>query len=122
MKPRRIRSSTPAIVAAARRLRLRLTPAERILWQALKKRQLGGLRFRCQHPIESFIVDFYCAQCRLVVELDGEIHDQQIEYDAARTDRLNQLGYRVVRFRNQDAIDDLESVLDQILKASEQSR
>ena len=77
----RIRGTTPAVVAAAQRLRLNLTPAEQKLWKALQKRQLNGLKFRCQHAIGSFIVDFYCPQCRLVIELDGDIHNQQVEYD-----------------------------------------
>jgi very-short-patch-repair endonuclease len=118
MKPDRIRGINPEIVAAARRLRQNLTPAEQKLWQALKNRQLNGLRFRCQHPVGSFIVDFYCPQCRLVIELDGEIHDQQVDYDTARTDQLKQFGYQVVRFRNQEVITNLDTVLCQILNAS----
>ncbi|WP_299412142.1 DUF559 domain-containing protein [Acaryochloris sp. IP29b_bin.148] len=117
----RIRGTTPAVIAAARRLRLNLTPAEKKLWKALQKRQLNGLKFRCQHPIGSFIVDFYCPQCRLVIELDGDIHDQQVEYDEARTEQLNQLGYRVIRFRNPDVMQHLDHVLQQIRHASEQS-
>ena len=117
MKSKRIRGTTPALVAAARRLRLNLTPAEQRLWQAIRKRQLNGLKFRCQHPIESFIVDFYCPQHKLIIELDGSIHDQQIEYDAARTEQLNQLGYRVVRFRNQAVMTQLDDVLRQIFEA-----
>ena len=117
----RIRGTTPAVVAAARRLRLNLTTAEQKLWKALQKRQLNGLKFRCQHAIGSFIVDFYCPQCRLVIELDGDIHDQQVEYDEARTEQLNQLGYRVIRFRNSDVMHHLDNVLQQIQYASEQS-
>ncbi len=86
MKSQRIRGTTPNIIAAARQLRQQLTPAERQLWQALKNRQLKGWKFRCQHPIQSFVVDFYCPEHRLVVELDGDIHTQQVEYDAARTE------------------------------------
>ncbi|MGF1602071.1 MAG: endonuclease domain-containing protein [Thermosynechococcaceae cyanobacterium] len=122
MKPNRIRSISPAVVAVARRLRLQLTPAEQVLWEALRKRQLGGLKFLCQHPIEAFIVDFHCPQCRLAIELDGGVHDQQIEYDLARTERLHRLGYRVVRFRNQEVMTNLEDVLLQILEASHQGR
>jgi very-short-patch-repair endonuclease len=117
MSPRRIRGTTPEIISAARRLRQNLTPAEKILWQALKNRQLQGLRFRSQHPIESFIVDFYCPQHRLIVELDGDIYNQQVEYDAARTEKLNQLGYRVIRFRNQEVLSHLPLVLLQIVEA-----
>ncbi|PSB20357.1 endonuclease domain-containing protein [Phormidesmis priestleyi ULC007] len=119
MDSRRIRGTTPNIISAARQLRQNLTPAEERLWQALKNRQLNGWKFRVQHPIESFIVDFYCPQHRLVIELDGTIHDQQVEYDAARTEKLNHLGYRVIRFRNREVISDLRRVLQQITNAIE---
>jgi very-short-patch-repair endonuclease len=117
MKPERIRGTTPEIVAAARQLRQNLTPAEQALWEALKNRQLDGLKFRCQHSMGPFIVDFYCPQCRLVIEVDGEIHEQQIEYDTARTMQMNQFGYRVIRFSNQDVLTNLDNVLRQILAA-----
>jgi very-short-patch-repair endonuclease len=117
MRSKRIRGTAPQIVAAAQQLRQNLTPAEQTLWQALKNRQLNGLKFRCQHPVGSFIVDFYCPQCRLVVELDGEIHQQQLEYDIARTQQLSYFGYRVVRFGNQEVMTDLNHVLKQILEA-----
>jgi very-short-patch-repair endonuclease len=84
----------------------------------LKNSQLNGFRFRCQHPIGSFIVDFYCPQNRLVIEVDGEIHDRQADYDAARTEQLNRFGYRVIRFRNQEIMTNLDSILQQILDAS----
>jgi very-short-patch-repair endonuclease len=116
MPPDRIRGTAPDIIAADRRLRLNLTPAEQKLWQALSKRQLNGLKFRCQHPVGSFIVDFYCPEHRLVIELDGSIHDQQIEQDTARTAQLNQHGYRVIRFRNETVLANLKHVLHQILE------
>jgi len=68
--------------------------------------------------VGSFIVDFYCPHCRLIVEVDGEIHDHQADYDAARTEQLNYFGCRVVRFRNQSVINNLDEVLQQILNAS----
>jgi very-short-patch-repair endonuclease len=106
------------IIAAARRLRQNLTPAEQKLWQALKNRQLGGLRFRCQHPVSSFILDFYCPESHLAIELDGEIHEHQHEYDNERTAKLSRLGYRVLRFRNEAVMTDFENVLCQILEFS----
>lgn len=119
MNPQRIRGTTPNLIAAARQLRQNLTPAEKMVWDALKSRQLNGLKFRSQHPIESFIVDFYCPQHRFVIELDGAVHDQQGEYDAARTEKLNHLGYRVIRFDNRDVMSDLGRVLQQIVNAIE---
>jgi very-short-patch-repair endonuclease len=118
MPPDRIRGTAPDVIAAARRLRLNLTPAEQKLWQALSKRQLNGIKFRCQHPIGPFIVDFYCPEYRLVIELDGSIHDQQIEQDTARTAQLNQFGYHVIRFRNETVLTNLKHVLHQILEAT----
>ncbi|NJM68604.1 MAG: endonuclease domain-containing protein [Acaryochloris sp. RU_4_1] len=107
----RIRGTTPEIERAARHLRHRLTLAEATLWQALKNRQLGGLRWRCQHPMGRFIVDFYCPSCRLIVEVDGEIHYQQQEYDCARTEHLQNYGYTVIRFSNEAVETNLEAVL-----------
>jgi very-short-patch-repair endonuclease len=119
MASQRIRGTTPDIIAAARRLRQNLTPAEKMLWQALRNRQLNGWKFRCQHPIASFVVDFYCPEHRFVIELDGGVHEQQVEYDAARTEKLNQLGYRVMRFRNSEVTSDLNRVLQEIVNAIE---
>jgi very-short-patch-repair endonuclease len=114
---RRIRGTTPEIITVARKLRLQLTPAETLLWRSLQKRQLNGLKFRCQHPVSGFVVDFYCPEHRLVIELDGNVHDTQLDYDTERTSRLNDLGYRVLRFRNEAVLNNLEQVLQQILEA-----
>jgi very-short-patch-repair endonuclease len=114
----RIRGTTPEIENAARQLRHRLTPAETKLWQALKNRQLGNLRWRCQHPIGRFIVDFYCPACRLIIEVDGGIHQQQQDYDLARTEHLQQYGYTVIRFSNEAVENDLERILAIIHKQS----
>ncbi|BBC26696.1 endonuclease domain-containing protein [Pseudanabaena sp. ABRG5-3] len=110
----RIRGSTKEIEAAARRLRQQLTVAETILWQALRGRQMGGLKFRCQHPVGRFIVDFYCPSSKLVIEVDGDIHNQQQEYDQVRTEQLQAFGYTVLRFTNDEVINDLSSVLSRI--------
>ncbi|MEA5472124.1 endonuclease domain-containing protein [Spirulina sp. 06S082] len=114
----RIRGTTPEIELAARKLRDRLTPAEFYLWQALRNKQLGGLRFRCQHPVGRFILDFYCPSCKLAVEVDGGIHDRQFEYDTARTEHLQQYGYRVIRFSNERVMNNIEAVLEEIYQAA----
>jgi very-short-patch-repair endonuclease len=113
----RIRGTTPEIDKAARELRRQLTPSEERLWEALIGRKLGGLKFRCQHPTGPFVLDFYCAAARLVVEVDGGIHldPEQRKVDAARTEQLNAYGYRVIRFRNEEVVSDLAAVLDRIL-------
>jgi very-short-patch-repair endonuclease len=95
-----------------------MTPAEQRLWQALQGRRLGGLRFRRQHPVGPFILDFYCPACRLVIEVDGGVHDGQVEYDEARTQQLAAHGYRVFRFRNEEVMTDLPAVLSRILHAA----
>ena len=80
----RIRGTTPQIQQAARHPRQNLTPAEAKLWSLLQKRQQNGLKFRCQHPLGRFIVDFYCPTYKLIIEIDGPIHKQQQHYDQAR--------------------------------------
>jgi len=115
-KRKRIRTS-PQVQQRARELRQQMTPAEKLLWAHLRNKQLNGLKFRRQHPLGPFIADFYCAACRLVVEVDGDIHDLQPEQDAARTEQFEQYGYRVIRFRNKQVFNDLESVLTAIKAA-----
>lgn len=113
-----IRGTTPEIQAAARRLRRNMTPAEKKLWQALKGKQLDGLKFRAQHPVGPFILDFYCPTCKLVVELDGSVHEGQANYDDARTQHLHHYNYRVIRFCNEEVLQNLPSVLKRILEAA----
>ena len=99
----------------ARELRQPLTKAEAILWKLLRGRKLAGYKFRRQHPIGQFIADFYCAEAMLIVELDGAIHDEQIEYDDARTEWLAAQGYQVIRFQNSQVINNLGDVARTIL-------
>ena len=100
----------------AREMRHERVPAERILWSRLRDRRLGGFKFRRQAPIGPYIADFYCAEGRLVVELDGDSHDGREEYDAERTAWLNGEGMRVVRFVNQDVYEHIDAVLGAILR------
>jgi very-short-patch-repair endonuclease len=99
----------------AQQLRHGSTEAEERRWERLRSRQAAGLKFHRQHPIERCIVDFSCAERRLVIELDRLIHDAQTEHDAERTAWLEQRGYRVVRFTNDDVTRDIQAVLRQIL-------
>ncbi|MEA3349602.1 MAG: endonuclease domain-containing protein [Chloroflexota bacterium] len=114
----RIRGTTPQIEAEARRLRHNMTPAERALWEALRGKKLDGLKFRAQHPVGSFILDFWCPSRKLVVEVDGNVHQVQEEYDEARTKHLESYGYRVVRFHNDEVLTGLSSVLERISEAA----
>jgi very-short-patch-repair endonuclease len=100
----------------ARELRQQATPAEKTLWEELRNRRLGGLKFRRQHPLGPFIVDFYCPEHRLVIEIDGDIHDFQEEEDNARTRRLEDFNYRLIRFWNQEVEQNLQGVLKTILE------
>jgi len=97
-------------------LRKSLTPAEAFLWKHLKARQLEGRRFNRQHSIQNYIVDFYCAKEKLIVELDGEVHNNQTaqEQDNDRTQYLEELGYTVLRFENKMVFENLASVFMEI--------
>lgn len=114
MRPKR---STPEMEHRAGELRKEMTLAERRLWAFLCNRQLGGIKFRRQHAIGPFIVDFYAPEFKMVVEVDGGQHVEQAEYDAARTAYLNEHGYRVIRFWNREVMDQLEEVLQTIEEA-----
>ncbi|MBU0491477.1 MAG: endonuclease domain-containing protein [Chloroflexi bacterium] len=110
------------MLAAARELRQPQTSAEAKLWARLRDRRLGGFKFRRQYPIARFILDFCCPECCLAVELDGCSHMEpaQQEYDALRTAWLNEQGYRVIRFTNQDVYQRLDHVLEAILAECQQ--
>jgi len=111
----------------ARELRKNPTHAEKIFWSKIRKRQFRGLRFNFQHPIfyidnnrkRFFIVDFYCHQLRLTIEIDGEIHLQQKEYDICRMDILNNRKIQVIRFKNEEIINDINKLLIQLNKQIE---
>jgi len=98
----------------ARSLRKRLTDAERLLWSRLRNHQLAGYKFRRQQVMSVYIVDFVCLEPKLIIELDGGQHATQIEYDAKRSSYLNSLGFKVLRFWNNDVLSNLESVLESI--------
>lgn len=98
----------------ARQMRREPTPAEKQLWDKLKNKQLLGFKFRRQHTIDRFIVDFYCGEARLVVEVDGSIHEYTQEEDALRQEFLESLGLRVIRFRNEEVLNFLDGVLEKI--------
>jgi len=99
----------------ARELRKRQTDAERLLWSRLRNRQLAGCKFRRQQLIGDYIVDFICLEPKLVVELDGGQHSEQVEYDSKRSNFLNRFGFKVLRFWNNDVLNEVESVLECIL-------
>ena len=108
--------ASPDIIAKARVLRKNMTRAETILWEQLRRKTVEGLRFRRQHPVDRFILDFYCHPIRLAIEIDGAVHDNpdQSEYDEGRTAELERLGIQVLRFRNEEIMENIDYVIDTI--------
>ncbi len=97
-------------------LRNNLTPAEAFLWKQLQHKNFKGRKFRRQHSIENFIVDFYCPEEQLIIELDGDVHKNPLseEFDKKRTKELEAFGFTVIRFENKMVFDFLPSVLKEI--------
>jgi very-short-patch-repair endonuclease len=106
----------PEFLARVRQLRHDSTDAEKLLWRLLRDRQLGGWKFRRQHPIGKYILDLYCHQAHLAIELDGGQHaePEQAQYDAERTRALEAEGIRVLRFWNNDVLNNTNAVLQEI--------
>ncbi|HEX2206051.1 MAG TPA: endonuclease domain-containing protein [Longimicrobium sp.] len=116
---RTIRGTSPELEQAAHTMRRQPTRAEEVLWGALQKKQAAGLKFRRQHPVGRFVLEFYCPSHGPVVEVDGGVHDEQVERDAERTRVLEAHGYRVLRFRNEQVTNELPSVVQEIAAAAE---
>lgn len=93
------------------------TPAEEKLWTRIRNRRLGDAKFRRQYAIERFIVDFICLENRLIIEVDGDIHEQQQDYDEVRQAFLESLGFKVIRFANGEVLGQLEGVAQAIGEA-----
>ena len=100
-----------------RALRASSTPAEEILWEEIRNRKLNGLKFKRQHSIGNYIVDFYCASKRLIVELDGEVHntENQIEKDKHRDQNLTEMNFKILRISNSQVLNDIETVKSLLL-------
>lgn len=96
-------------------LRQQMTPAEAKLWQYLRRNGCGGLHFRRQQVLDGFIADFYCHSAGLVIELDGGIHEQQVDYDTVRESLLRARGLQILRFPNEQVLSNIETVLATIL-------
>ena len=101
----------------ARRLRRQQTDAERLLWSRLRDRRLNGWKFRRQFPVDRYVVDFFCADAHLILELDGGQHAVRTDVDSARTKILETMGFFVLRFWNTDVIRNMDGVLEEILTA-----
>jgi very-short-patch-repair endonuclease len=104
------------MIDRARSLRRTETPPEQLLWLALRSGQIGGLKFRRQHPIGPYVADFLCHSVGLVVELDGMSHDDKAAEDTARSKYLEVQGLRVLRVTNEDVMHDLDAVTREIAR------
>ena len=114
MEDHRTRRIPPNMLRIAREMRRPMSPMEARLWFRLRNRQLG-YKFRRQEVIGEFIVDFVCPSVRLIVELDGVLHEISKEKDANRTVRLEMQEYKVIRFTNREVADNVEAVLETIV-------
>ena len=101
----------------ARKLRQQSTKPEDILWTILRGRKLAGVKFRRQVAVLRYTVDFLSFERRLIVELDGRQHDWERDYDAARTEEIERHGFMLLRFRNDEVLNDLDSVVARIKRA-----
>jgi very-short-patch-repair endonuclease len=110
------RGADLSIRRKAKDLRKSMTKAEKILWERLKMGRMKGKHFRRQHAYAMYILDFYCFESNLVIELDGEIHQFREDYDTERTEFLESTGLKVIRFANDDVIERIDSVLEEIAK------
>jgi very-short-patch-repair endonuclease len=113
--------NAPLDYERAKDLRRKAPPAERLLWEALRQLPKDlALKFRRQHPIHPYIVDFACIACKLIVEIDGSSHDTRQGYDEERSNRLRILGYTVLRFTNEEVYRNREGVVREIVQKSQE--
>jgi very-short-patch-repair endonuclease len=101
-----------------RQLRSEPTECEKILWQHIRKNQISGIRFRRQVSIGGYVMDFYAPSIKLAIEIDGSIHDKQKEYDNFRQSGIETMGIRFLRFSNDQVSNEIDKVLQEILKAT----
>lgn len=116
------RRTTPKGYENARKLRKVLTPAERKLWACISNRKLKGVKFRKQHAIGNYVPDFCAIKERLIIELDGSQHLEQQEYDEERTKYFETFGYQVIRFWNNQIMNDIDGVILAITYALEENQ
>ncbi len=112
-----MRKQPPYLTSFARDVRKNPTFTEKLMWNALRNRKQDGLKFRREHPVEGYIADFFCVEHNLIIEIDGSIHDEtsKKEKDIVRQKRLEEAGYRIVRFTAQEININIDSVIDKIV-------
>jgi very-short-patch-repair endonuclease len=116
LKQRKINMKSRAL---SKYLRRNQTYAEKLLWSILRNRQLLETKWRRQYPIGNYVIDFHCAQCQLIIELDGDYHVYRKKSDNQRSAWLVEKGYHVVRFTNRDVIHNISGVIDRIIECIE---
>jgi very-short-patch-repair endonuclease len=118
MKPRPPIHNLKHLESNRKFLRKKLTPAEAYLWNELKGQKLSGLKFRRQHSVVNYILDFYCSKHKFAIELDGNYHDEpnQLELDTIRDKELERMGITVLRYENKYVFEELQHVLGDIKK------
>jgi very-short-patch-repair endonuclease len=119
MKRNKLIYYNPKLKERARHLRIIRTPAEALLWSKIRRKSLG-YEFHRQVPIDEYIVDFYCHELKLAIEVDGFVHDFRQEYDLRRQKRLERLGVVVIRFDNEDVANGMNEVISSIVRAIEE--
>jgi very-short-patch-repair endonuclease len=102
------------VIELAREQRIHLTDSEQLVWSKLRNKQVHGFRFRCQHPVYRYIIDFYCHKAMLAVEIDGDVHKYRKEYDNYRDEFLNSIGITTLRFPSNEVFRNIEYVVNQI--------
>ena len=111
--------NTEELKAFRRELRGHGTPAEAYMWSRLKNRQVGGLRFRRQFSIDNYILDFYCPEAKVALELDGEVHNAQIEHDIARDRYLRErYGIVVIRYENRHVFERVQQIEEELMEVA----
>ncbi len=110
------KGASPTVFSKAKKLRNEMTEAEILMWEKLRSNRFHGYKFRRQHPINIYVVDFYCHQFNLIIEIDGEYHNEtnQQKRDEGRTNDLNFQGMKILRFTNDEIKSDMNTVLKKI--------
>jgi very-short-patch-repair endonuclease len=102
------------ILELARGMRYEMTKPEQVLWKHIRNKKFCGLKFKRQYPIGRYIADFYCRELKLIIEIDGDIHDRQKEYDKNRDEYLSAGGYKTLRIKNEEINESIENVFEKI--------
>ena len=108
-------NSPQYIIKLAQEMRRNLTPCEEILWDALKEKKLNECKFRRQHPVNRYILDFYCHEYKLAIEIDGDVHRDKCDQDEFRDKYLESLGIKTLRITNDEILQNMDEVLTKIM-------